>query len=494
MLLFDQIWSWFKYGEPFVFNSVAFFVLFLVFYGFYSIAFKNVQVRNVLLVLFSLFFYYKIAGWFVLLLAATATSDFFIGQALFRAGTAKAKKAWMLLSVLLNLGSLCFFKYVNFFIASWFGIVSPEADPVLLDIVAPIGISFYTFKTLSYIFDLHREMIDEPEKNYINYLLYVSFFPNILAGPISLARDLLPQIASRLVITNEMMSKGFFLIMCGAFKKFFIANYIAENFINRVFDQPHLFSGFENLMGSYGYMIQIYLDFSGYTDIVLGIALLLGFTLEGNFNQPFRSKNITEFWRRWHMTLSKWLNEFLYLPISFGLRTWKKWGIVIAVMITFFISGLWHDAKWTYVIWGCLHGLAISWEALTQPARSAVSKRSPKWLYNFLSIFITFNFLSLSAVFFRADSVEKALEMFRKIFTSFSFEIAWPWVLGYTNVFILLVLALVLQYLPLKWDNRVMMQFGKLHWSLKTVTIFTVIILIYQVMSSAPGAFLYLEY
>lgn len=494
MLLFDQLWQWFKHGEPFVFNSVAFFALFMLFYGVYAAAFNKVQLRNVLLVLFSLFFYYKLAGWFVVLLVAAATSDFFIGKALFKTQSPRGKKAWMLLSVIINLGSLCFFKYVNFFIATWFGITEPAIEPVLLSIIAPIGISFYTFKTLSYIFDLHREMIDEPERNYINYLLYVSFFPNILAGPISLARNLLPQIASKLVITNEMVSKGFFLIMCGAIKKFFISNYVAENFINRVFDQPHLFSGFENLMASYGYMIQIYLDFSGYTDIVIGIALLLGFTVEANFNQPFISKNITEFWRRWHMTLSKWLNEFLYLPISFGLRTWKKAGIVIAVMITFFISGLWHDAKWTYVIWGCLHGLAISYEAITQNARSAVSKRVPKKLYNFLSIFITFNFLSLSAIFFRAENMEKAGEIFGKIFTSMDWSIALPWVMNYLNVFVLLVIALTVQYIPPQYDNKLQLQFGKLHWSLKTMTLFVVIVLIYQAMSAAPQAFIYLEF
>jgi alginate O-acetyltransferase complex protein AlgI len=494
MLLYSQVWEWFRHGQPFVFNSVAFFVLFFLFYGVYAIAFNKVQLRNIVLLLFSLFFYYKIAGWFVLLLVATASSDFFIGQALFKTESAKGKKGWMLLSLILNLSSLCFFKYINFFIESWFGLVSPGAHPVLLNIIAPVGISFYTFKTLSYIFDLHREMIDEPEKNYINYLLYVSFFPNILAGPISLARDLLPQIASKLVIDNEMLSKGFFLIMCGAIKKFFIANMLAENFVNRVFDQPHLFSGFENLMGSYGYMIQVYLDFSGYTDIVVGIACLLGFIVQPNFNQPFKARNITDFWRRWHMSLSKWLNEYLYLPISFGLRSWKKAGVIVAVMITFFISGLWHDAKWTFVIWGCLHGLAMSWEAATQSARSAISKKVPKKLYNFLSIFITFNFLSLSAVFFRVDSVAKAGEMFRRMFTDMNFSIALPWLLNYTNVFVLMVLALVLQYLPLQWDNKVQLQFGKLHWSLKSMTVFVIFIAVYQAISSAPQAFIYLEF
>lgn len=494
MLLYTQILEWFRFEKPMEFNSVAFFALFLLFYGLYVLAFGNVRVRNILLVIFSLFFYYKLSGWFLILLIATATSDFFIGQAIFKARSARGKKAWMLLSLLLNLGSLCFFKYVDFFIETWFGIVSPEVEPVLLNIVAPVGISFFTFKTLSYIFDLHREMIDEPERDYINYLLYVSFFPNIFMGPIAFARDLLPQIASKLVINSEMLSKGFFLIMCGIVKKFFFANQLAENFVNRVFDQPHLFSGFENLMGSYGYMIQIYLDFSGYTDMVVGIALLLGFTVMPNFNQPFRSRNITEFWRRWHMSLSKWLNEYLFLPISFGLRTWKKAGVVIAAVITFFISGLWHDAKWTYVIWGCLHGLAIAYEAVTQSARAKASKSTPKRLYNFLSIFITFNFLSLSAIFFKAESVGKAAEMFGKIFTSMNFQVAGFWLQNYLSVFILMVTALVLQYLPLEWDKRVELQFGRLHWTLKTATLFVLIIMIYQAVSSAPLPFLYSEY
>jgi D-alanyl-lipoteichoic acid acyltransferase DltB (MBOAT superfamily) len=493
MLIPTQIQDWFTFGKPLPFNSVAFFVLFMLFYGLYAIAFRNVRVRNALLVVFSLFFYYKLAGWYVLLLIATATSDFFIGQAIYKAGTARGKKAWMLLSLFLNLGSLCFFKYVDFFIESWFGIVSPGTEAPLLHILAPIGISFFTFKTLSYIFDLHREMIDEPEKNYINYLLYVSFFPNLLMGPISFARDLLPQIASKLTINNEMLSKGFFLIMCGIVKKFFFANMLAEDFVNRVFDQPHLFSGFESLMASYGYMIQIYLDFSGYTDIVIGIAMLMGFTILPNFNQPFKARNITEFWRRWHMSLSKWLNEYLFLPMSFGMRKWKKTGVVIAAILTFFISGLWHSAKWTYVIWGSLHGLAIAWEAITQSLRSDVSKRTPKRLYNFISIFITFNFLSLSAIFFRADNVASAKEMFRKILT-IDLSIAGLWLQNYAGVFVLMIVALALQYIPFEWDRKVELGFGKLHWSLKTVTLFVLIILIFQAVSSAPHPFLYLEY
>jgi alginate O-acetyltransferase complex protein AlgI len=500
MQVLENIWNMLKHGQPFVFNSVAFFVLFLAFYSVYTIALSRVQLRNVMLVVFSLFFYYKIAGWFVLLLMATAASDFFIGQAIFKTRSARGKSAWVVLSLVINLGSLCLFKYADFFIETWSNIsvwlggASPDTDSLLLHLVAPIGISFYTFKTLSYIFDVHREMIDEPERNYINYLLYVSFFPNILAGPISLARDLLPQIGANTSITSDMIGKGFFLIMCGAVKKFFFSNFIAANFVDRVFDQPHLFSGFENLMGSYGYMIQIYLDFSGYTDIVVGIALLLGFVIEPNFNQPFKARNITDFWRRWHMSLSKWLNEFLYLPISYGLRNWKKWGAVVAAIITFFISGLWHDAKWTFVIWGLLHGTAIAYEAITQRARSAVSKKTPKWLYNFLSIFITFNFLSLSAVFFRADDMEKAKQLFEGIFTRMDPGIAGAWLMNYTGVFVLMVIALVLQYLPGPFDNKVQLTFGKMHWSLKTLTLFVVILAIYQAVSSAPQAFIYLEF
>ena len=270
------------------FNSVLFFVLFFVFYSIYSLTVRKISVRNLWLLLFSLFFYYKIAGSFVLLLVAMGSSDFFIGKAI--AGTSKNKKRNFLLglSLTLNLGFLLFFKYTQFFFDSWMGVTGQST--INLHIIQPIGISFFVFKTLTYIFDVHREMIEEPEKNYINYLLYVSFFPNILAGPIAKARNLLPQFRQAVEIDAQKIGRGLFLILSGLFFKIVIADFLAVNFVDRVFDAPIYFSGFEAFMASVGAMFQIYYDFAGYTNMVLGISLLMGFTIEPNFNQPFLAK------------------------------------------------------------------------------------------------------------------------------------------------------------------------------------------------------------
>jgi alginate O-acetyltransferase complex protein AlgI len=478
---------------PLIFNSVLFVVLFTLFYAVYFWVFKNIKARNILLLIFSLFFYYKISGLFIILLIVVATSDFLIGKAMVKAKDDRSKKWFLWLSVIIDVGILLTFKYTNFLLNSIFGIFD-EPPPLLLDLVMPLGISFFIFKTLSYTFDLYREVIEKPEKSYWNYLLYVSFFPNILAGPISKARDLLPQFASQREITREFIGKGFFLILVGAFKKVFIADMLAMNFVDRIFDSPEFFSGFEGLMATYGYTMQIYFDFSGYTDIVIGIAFLLGIEVAPNFNKPFLAQNVTDFWRRWHMTLSAWLNEYVFYPLSYYFRRWKMWGALMAVMLTFFISGLWHGPAWTYILWGLSHGLAIAWGVVTQNIRSKIAKKSIPWLYKFISIFITFHFLAFSMVLFRSADLESAWKVYTLIFTKLDFSVASQWVVLYWKPFSILLLALVLHYLPMKWYTWTMSQFVRMNWMLKAVVVFAGILLIYQAFSSDAQPFIYLEF
>jgi D-alanyl-lipoteichoic acid acyltransferase DltB (MBOAT superfamily) len=261
----------YNHYHPLLFNSVLFFLLFTIFYFVYTAAFHHVKARNTILLLFSLYFYYKVSGAALILLLIISTTDFFIGKGIFKAKK-KSGKTWLLLiSLFIDLGCLFYFKYANFFLQAWASINGIN-NALVLNIILPVGISFFVFKTLSYIFDLYRETIEAPERNFFNYVLYVSFFPSILAGPISKAADLLPQIKNKLIINREIIGKGFFLIMSGAFKKIVIADFLANNFVDRVFDAPSYFTGFESLMASYGYTIQLYFDFSGYTDIVIGIA------------------------------------------------------------------------------------------------------------------------------------------------------------------------------------------------------------------------------
>ncbi|MFH0865755.1 MAG: MBOAT family O-acyltransferase [Bacteroidota bacterium] len=480
-------------NHPLQFNSVLFFILFSVLYLVYAMVFNNVKIRNVLLLLFSFYFYYKVSGLAVIILFFIASSDFFIGKGIFHIKKKSGKSFLLLLSLFINLGSLFYFKYTNFFLKLWDNMQGGN-DPLIMNIILPIGISFFVFKSLSYIFDIYRGNIEQPEKNYFNYVLYVAFFPNILAGPISKASDLLPQLKEKITLNETNIGQGLFLIMCGAFKKIFIADFLAGNFVDRVFDAPDYFSGFESLMAGYGYTVQLYFDFSGYTDIVIGIACLLGFSIMPNFNKPFSAVNITDFWRRWHITLSSWLRDYLFTPLSLGLRNWKTFGIVIAVLITFILCGFWHGANITFIIWGGLHAIALAWDVVTNKLRNKIKKKTNKYIYKFISIFITFNFLCLSFIVFRAADIDTALKIYTKIFADMNFNLASQWVHLYLYPCLVLIFGLLLHYTPIKWNYVLLNKYTRLHWSLKVIVVFIAFLIIYQVFSSQAQPFLYLEF
>ncbi|TAD98944.1 MAG: MBOAT family protein [Bacteroidetes bacterium] len=479
-------------GQPLVFTSVLFFAIFSIFYSIYAFAYPYIRLRNFLLLAFSLYFYFKISGFYVILLILMATSDYLIGWAIHFTKNENKKQAWAILSVLINIGSLFFFKYTNFLLDTYFGFFTNQ-QAYELDLLMPLGISFYVFKTLSYIFDLQREVI-ELERNYFDYLLYVSFFPNILAGPISKAKVLLPQFKEVKPITEENISKGFFLIVSGAFKKIVIADYLAVNLVDRVFGSPTVFTGLENLMATYGAMMQLYYDFSGYVDLVMGMAFLLGFSIEDNFNKPFHSQNITELWRRWHMSLSNWLNDYLYYPLAFEFRKLKKWGVSMAVFITFLISGLWHGANFTYIIWGALHGLVLCYEIMTQNFRKKMAQIIPKPIYVFFSVFLTLHFLVISIIIFKVENLSAAWIMYEMIFTQTDFSLFSQWIAVYPTVFGVLILAYILAFLPKNMTLGLQNIFASLHWTLKTLVLFIGIVLIYQVFSSDAQPFVYLEF
>ncbi len=478
---------------PLIYQSVQFIMLFTIFYILYLFFAPKTKVRNILLVFFSLYFYYKISGMFVLLLIAIAASDFFIGKFLGRSTNPKGRKRLMLLSVLIDLGILFFFKYTNFFLTVIFGIFH-EPAPWMIDIMMPIGISYFVFKTLTYTLDIYRENIEQPEKSFWNYLLYVSFFPNIISGPISRAADLLPQFTARFQLDKDMIGKGLFLILSGVFKKICIADVLAVNLVDRVFDSPEYFNGFEALMASYAYTIQLYFDFSGYTDLVIGLALLLGFQVLPNFNKPFLAQNVTDFWRRWHMTLSSWLRDYLFTPLSLKLRNIKTTGLVITVLVTFILCGFWHDAKVTFIIWGAMHAIAMAWDIITNKRRARFKKKKNIGWYKVLSVIITFHFLVLSFIMFRARDLETAWYLIKKIFTTTNFALAGPWLGIYVYPFIVMMVGLILHYTPMKWTTSLQQLFVKAHWSLKILAVVLAIFLIYQAYSTEAQAFIYLEF
>ena len=324
----SRLWDILQYdaSAPMIFSSGTFFILFLLFLPLYILLRRQTGLRIVYVSLFSLYFYYKSSGLFVLLLLAAATSDFLIGRLLSRQQIQVRRKLLVALSMCINLGVLSYFKYFNFLGEMLFsliqeiGLVTNRPEWIMTDwehwdIILPVGISFYTFQTMSYIIDIYRGQV-QPLKRWIDYVFYVSFFPQLVAGPIVRARDFIPQIYRRPVLEGREYAEALMLIMGGLFKKAIISDYISLNFVDRVFDAPTLYTGLENLMGVYGYALQIYCDFSGYSDMAIGIALVLGFRFNINFDSPYQSANITEFWRRWHISLSTWLKDYLYIQSS----------------------------------------------------------------------------------------------------------------------------------------------------------------------------------
>ena len=297
--------DWNKVGEvltydphqPMIFNSGLFVFLFLGFSLVYVLLRNRMTARLLFVTLFSYYFYYKSSGLYFFLLGIVTVSDFLLARQMDRTVTRWKRKALVVASLCVNLGLLCYFKYTNFFYEMlaplWNGSFRP------LDIFLPVGISFFTFQSLSYTLDVYRRDL-KPLDSLLDYAFYVSFFPQLVAGPIVRARDFVPQIRRPLFVSSEMFGQGVFFIVSGLFKKAVVSDYISVNFVERIFDNPALYSGLENLFGVYGYALQIYCDFSGYSDMAIGLALLLGFHFPMNFNSPYKAESVTDFWHRWH--------------------------------------------------------------------------------------------------------------------------------------------------------------------------------------------------
>lgn len=331
--------------SPMIFSSGLFLFLFLGFSFVYMLLRNKLNTRLVFVTLFSYYFYYKSSGFYFFLLAVVTVSDYLIAGRIGRLKTAPGTKTpamrrLVALSLIIDLGFLGYFKYTNFFAGLAARLIGENFQP--WDIFLPVGISFFTFQSMSYVIDVYRGDI-KPVGRLLDYAFYVSFFPQLVAGPIVRATDFVPQIRKPIVITQEMFARGVYLIMTGLFKKAVISDYISLNFVDRIFDNPTLYSGLENLLGVYGYAMQIYCDFSGYSDMAIGIALLLGFKFPINFNAPYTSDSITDFWRRWHISLSRWIRDYIY--ISLGGNRKGKVKQYMNLMATMLLGGLWHGAS-----------------------------------------------------------------------------------------------------------------------------------------------------
>jgi D-alanyl-lipoteichoic acid acyltransferase DltB (MBOAT superfamily) len=413
-----------------LFNSIAFIIfIFIVF-----IIYPRLQHRqqNLFLLVASYVFYGYWDWRFNFLLLSSTIINFWIGRLIHASRAQGQRKRFLIASVVVNLGVLGFFKYCNFFLdsaASLLLSIGFQPNMPVLRVILPVGISFYTFQTMSYTIDIYRGKL-EPTRTFLDFALFVAFFPQLVAGPIERARNLLPQIAQPRHVCSASVVQGLNLVLLGYFKKVAIADTLAP-IVEGIFVSPEAMSSGQLWTGMYAFTFQIYGDFSGYTDIARGIAKMLGFELMENFNAPYLSRNISEFWRRWHISLSTWLRDYLYIPLG-GNRIGKI-RTYINLLLTMLLGGLWHGAAWNFVWWGLLHGIYLAVHRLLfgdgKPGAARLSV-VPGWVVESGKIFLTFHVVGLTWIFFRSSDLGNAFIYFQGLcrlheFTGLSFNVVF---------------------------------------------------------------------
>jgi alginate O-acetyltransferase complex protein AlgI len=402
-----------------LFNSPEFLIFFIV----TTVLFFLLphRFRWILLLFASCFFYMFFKAVYILILAFTIAIDYYAGLKIESSVDLKIRKKYLVLSLIANIGILAVFKYYNFINENISGIASllgfRNHIPFLM-ILLPIGLSFHTFQAMSYTIEIYRGN-QKAERHFGIYALYVMFYPQLVAGPIERPQNVLHQFHEKKYFDYERVLSGLQLMLLGFFKKVVIADRLSV-YVDSVYGDVQHANSISVFIAIIFFAIQIYCDFSGYSDIAIGAAKVMGYDLMTNFNMPYISKNVTEFWRRWHISLSTWFNDYLFTPLVIAKRDWGKAGIVFALLITFLISGLWHGAAWTFLIYGLLHGIALCFEFLTKKSRLKISKKIPAIIYDNISRFLTFMFVSFAMVFFRSESFQKVKLIFK---TVFSFQI-----------------------------------------------------------------------
>ena len=495
-----------------LFPTITFAVFFLVVFIGNWLLMPRSRLWKPFILLASFVFY----GWwewrFVLLLGLSALVNWLFGAAISRAGTARGRTWLLIAAVAANLGVLGWFKYYGFFVTSAVNLLRGfglNADVALLRIVLPVGISFLTFRVLSYAIDVYRGRLRTA--SLIDFAVYVSFFPYIMAGPIARADEFLPQLVSPRDPRRIDTARAFFLIFAGLAKKMLLADYLATHIVNGVFTTPGQYTSLEVLFGIIGYSVQIYCDFSAYADIAIGVSLLLGFELPDNFNAPYTAVSVQDFWRRWHMTLSRWLRDYLYIPLG-GNRKGRT-RTYVNIMVTMLLGGLWHRAGWPFVFWGFLHGGALVGEhrrvdrrrrraehlQRPTPALDGADPGEPSgpldydrrpWHGEVLPRLGVFAFVTFAWVFFRSPTFGAALDVLARLFQS------WGGIGAAVTPALLLVLALGIgiQYVPRSLYERTEAGFSALNPAVQGVVLAVGFMLLDVLGPSGPASFLYFRF
>lgn len=471
--------------EPMLFSSGTFWALFLLFMPIYGLLRNRLWQMLAFVVAFSFYFYYKSSGWFVLLLAGTSLVDWSVSRFMWGTEVRWRRRLLTAVSIVLSLGVLGYFKYANFFLWNWNMMVEGNFQP--LDIILPVGISFYTFQSISYVVDVYKKRV-APTATWLEYVFFLSFFPALVAGPIVRADYFIPQIRSGYRSDHNELYTGLWLILTGVLKKAVIADYISQ-YNDLIFANPTGYSGFESLMGVVGYTMQIYCDFSGYSDMAIGLALIMGFKLSPNFNFPYKSTNLSAFWRRWHISLSSWLRDYVYIPLGGNRRGTLR--TYVNNFLTMLIGGLWHGAAWKFVFWGAMHGVGLAVHKATLP----LTRRLPnRWWVKAMCWAATMLYVSLLWVFFRADSWLDSWLIIKNIFTNFSLDYLVPFVSVRYVWLVMMAVIITLHALPTRWVDRVGTLFVKSWWGVKLLVFLVVVQLVLEFAGEDVSPFIYFQF
>ena len=553
MTRFDNLLT-FDENHPLIFTQLDFWIFFLLVIAIFSYIHKFKLTRSIFLFVASLFFYFKTSGLLVLLLFSSIVINYFIGKGVWNSVSILKKKAFVTLSVLFNILTLGYFKYAYFFTESFnemfhtkyeiFNVFAQIGNSVLgqgsfVDIIVlPVGVSFFTFQSISYVVDIYRKEV-KPVKNFFDYAFFVSFFPQLVAGPIVRARDFIPQIRQPYQLNHTDFSWAIIQIIKGFVKKVVLADYIAIHFIDKVADAPEAFPGFISILAMWGYSLQIYGDFSGYTDIAIGVSRLMGFKLLENFNSPYKAISVADFWRRWHKSLGSWLRDYLYIPLggnrSGGIGTYiatmviliflifiTQWywllfiylGLMIIyigvslifpgfkryvhrdlnLIITMVIGGLWHGASENFVIWGAMNGAALiiynHWRKIS-PYENSTTLFTRFW-----RILITFNFITFTRIWFRLEDDGAPANMLTQIWYHFDLnsDTFNTLMTGFDTALYVMIFGYILHWLPSKVKEFGERKFTALPMVLQSAVVAIILIIIYQAFSDTFKPFVYFQF
>jgi alginate O-acetyltransferase complex protein AlgI len=478
----------YSFKNPWFFTNYAFILVLGFFLLAYACLMNRQLFRKIFVIAFSLFFYYKSSGPFLLIFILLIFGDFHFAKAIDYVKNKAVKKLLLMISILISLSFLLYFKYSGFFLLNLNQIFHTNYQ--ITELFLPIGISFYTFQSISYIVDVYQKKITI-SRNFVDYCFYMTFFPHLVAGPIVRAVDFIPQINQPKTVDLELLKTAIFRIMLGLSKKLFIADFLSR-YVDMVHVQPSGYSGLENILCMYAYSFQIYFDFSGYSDIAIGIALLMGYALKENFMNPYHATNITDFWRRWHISLSTWLRDYIYIPLG-GNRK-GVFNTYVFLMITMLVGGIWHGASWNFIVWGAAHGLALVVHKTLSNKGGQKHESKNGRLKRFLGIIFTFHLVSFLWIFFRAVDFKHAFESINQMMTPIKtsdfigFYFARPEVVG------MLILSAFLVFVSTRLKQIASKTFNKAPLLMIALGLLILFQLILQIKNNEIAPFIYFQF